>query len=155
MLKRFPSLSITVAAFVAAFVIGYAVYLMERTGYVDSEAFGWKVINKLGWWWWSVPAITSAFGLYYMARLDRPRTPLGWTSRIGALTGFIFYIGSWGNTVLGPVSAVLIPISFVLVIKQQADVCAAKSNRPSYSGLPWLIRFLGHLTTEEDEKVRG
>lgn len=156
MFKRLPSLSITLAALGFGLVLAYGINILERFGIVNSEEFGWKVINRMGWWWWSIPIAASCIGLFYMMKLDRPRTRLGWLSRVGAMTGFVLYLGSWANTALGPVSAILIAVSFVAVIKQQASACqAAREQRPDYSEQRWLVRFFSSLTTEADEKVRG
>lgn len=156
MLNRMPSMFLTLGALALGVVIAYINHVLERYGILNSEDLGWKLINRMGWWWWGIPVVASAFGLYYMMRLDRPRSPLGWGARIGAMTGSVLYLFSWGNTSMGAFSAVITVVSFVAVIKQQAEACAAaRKDRPDYAGQSWLLRFYTSLTTDMDDKVSG
>lgn len=156
MLKRMPSLFITCCAIFLGVAIAYAVHVLERYGILNSEDFGWSIINRMGWWWWGIPVVASAVGLYYMMRLDRPKTKQGWAARVISMTAFVLYLFSWGNTSMGGFSAILTVVAFVILIKQQAEACeAARVDRPDYAGQSWLFRFYTSLTTDMDDKVRG
>lgn len=155
--KLLPSLSFSIAAILLGAAGSYVMYLLEQyaivRGYASFEDIIWHVINRLGWWYWGIPIAASVLGLYYAAKLDRPRTTWGFVSRIMMLVAFDLYIFSLGNTGLGLIASVLLIISAVMLIMQMAQVCSANRTRPDYSKEPLLVRIYASLTTEMDDRI--
>lgn len=147
-----PSLSMTLLAVLIGVALSYLLHLLDLYYQAYSfETVTWAFINKLGWWWFGIPVVVSAFGLYYVARLDRPQSVFGFVTRMMTLTAFIMYLGCWQNTGLGPIAAVLSVTAQVMLIRQLALGCAARRDRPSYSDEPFMMRLYASLTTELDD----
>lgn len=133
--SHFPSGQTVLGFFGIACLVFWASYGLAYLGHysdkynLSAESLLWEVVNWAGWWWWGIPMITSAVGLWYMARLDAPRTRSGITIRMFLYVGFLCLFFSWANTALGPVASILLPIGTVLWVRQSALECVEKRKQ--------------------------
>lgn len=151
-LYNFPSLFLTLGALAFGVLLAYVLSFLDNR--VSFERTMWALINRMGPWWWGIPIASSMVGLWHTARLNRPRSPLGWIARVSALTGFVLFLGAWKNSALWVVSSILCVVALTILVCQLAAACAARRNRPSYRDEPMLVRLYASLTTDLDDLKR-